>query len=218
MENNQFILDTEITSYLNSSLAILDTDLINKFNDYKITAYITTIAGNSNTITLPLDFVKFRGLDVWYNPGSQDGYRYIPSHDFSQRNRHAYPGATFFGPSNLTYRVQGQNVLVLPATFASQWTYRVWYTPQYIPLVLTTDVLQTYMDGQYWSEYAVVDTCIKIKAKQDEDPSAFMAQAAELKEYIIKLATPNRDSGEPRSVVDNSRCYGGFPGDDPGYW
>lgn len=216
MENNQFITDLEITAYLNSSLAILDTDLINKFNDYKITAYTTTITSSTNTITMPLDFVKFRGLDVWYNLGSQDGYRIIPEHSFQHRNRLAVgSNVSFFGPSNLTYRLQGQQLVILPASFASQWTYRVWYTPQYIPLVNTSDPLQTYMDGQYWSEYSVVDTCVKIMAKQDQDPSTFMAQAAELKEYIIKLATPNRNLGEPKSVQEGSRDCGFWF--DPGY-
>jgi hypothetical protein len=213
MENSQFVTDAELTSYLNNSLAMLDTYLVNQFNDYKLTAILETISARQNTMSLPSNFLKLRGIDVWYDLTTPDGYCTLGEHDFSQRNRKAYPGGgLYYGPTYLTYRLQGQQVVIEPALTAPNYTYRLWYTPQYIPLVNTADTLQVYMDGQAWAEYAIVDSAVKVLAKQDLDPSVFLAQAAELKDYIIKMATPNRNSGEPKAVVDSFRAGlgGGF--------
>jgi hypothetical protein len=216
MEVSQFVTDLEITAYLNNSLAMLDTYLANQFNDYKITSTLATITSGTNTFALPADFLRMRGLDVWYDLSTIDGYQVIPEHDFRQRTRKFYLGHNngSLGPAHLTYRLQGQAVLILPGIIAPNYTYRLWYTPQYIPLVNTSDTLQSFMDGQNWTEYAVVDTAIKILEKQDLDPTTFMNQAAQLKEYIIKLAIQPRNSGEPKSVVDTDR---GGMGRDSGF-
>lgn len=218
MENNQFVTDPELTTYLNNSLAVLDGILVSKFDDYKITPVFTTVTTNTNLIALPADFLKFRGLDIVYNNNSPDGYIAVKKYAFQKRNDLTYPGTSVtYGPTAICYRLMGQNVSILPAALAAQFQYRLWYTPDYIPLVNTTDTLQPYMDSQAWYEYAVVAAAVKVLAKQDLDPSIFMAQAAELKDHLIKLSTPNRDSGEPVSVVDTRGPWGGGYGSGGGY-
>jgi hypothetical protein len=212
-EVSAFITDAELTTYLNNSLAMLDTDLANKFNDYHLNTVLATIPVGSHTFSLPTDFLRLRGVDVWFNLSTIDGYRTLYEHSFKERNSMALVGGTataWYGPTNMSYRLQGNTVEIIPASIATNWTYRVWYTPQYVPLVNTSDTLQTYMDGQYWTEYAVVDTCIKVLEKQDLDPATFMAQSAQLKEYIIKAATQPRNSGEPLRVVDTERNGGSY--------
>lgn len=198
MENNQFVTDAELTSYLNNSLCLLDGLLISKYNDYKISS--VTLTTTTDELTLPTDFLKMRGLDVIVD----NQYITVQPFSFKQRNKNSLQAV--FTPYSLEYRLQGRVVKLMPAANAPSYSYRLWYTPDYIPLSATTDSLESYMDNQAWYEYAIVDSAIKVLAKQDLDPSVFIAQAAELKDHILKLSAPNRNAGDPISIVD-SRGY-----------
>lgn len=213
MENSQFVTDAELTTYINNSLCQLDMILVSKYNDYKLANVTGQVPNSSAQITLPSDFLKLRGVDVQWIPGNADGFISLMQFSFQHRNKKLYPvgGNLGYGPYQLEYRLQGNTIQLLPVAVATQWTFRIWYTPDYVPLVNSTDTLQTYMDSQNWYEYAVVDTAIKVLQKQDLDPGSFMAQKAELKEMIIKLSAPAREKGAPASVVD-SRFWDSYPG------
>lgn len=217
MENNQFVTDPEITTYLNNALSILDDILINKFSFYKVTPIIVSAQPNSNYIQLPLDFVKLQGMDVWLNSGSADGYWTMKEFTWQHRNDQLYPGAiaiTTIGIGgswqNIQYCLEGQQIVLQPASLATQYQFRMWYSPGYIPLINYSDTLQPYMDSQSWCQYAVYEASVDILTKQDLDPSIFMQKAAAMKEHIIKLAAPNRNAGEPKCVSD-TRGFGGGP-------
>jgi hypothetical protein len=217
MKVSTYITDTDCTNYLNNSLAILDAILVSKFNDYKITPVLTSIVAGTNYLSLPPDFLNFRGLDIQYNTSNADGYLTVHQHSFQHRNNYNYPGSfAAIGPGNVTYRLQGQQVVLLPAAFAGQFNYRLWYTPDFIQLVNPSDTLQKYMDSQAWYEYAIADSAVKVLAMQGLDPSTFERQAAELKDHLIKLATPHRNAGEPIAVVDTRGEVGGINSNWPG--
>lgn len=81
-------------------------------------------------------------------------------------------------------------------------------------LVLTsTSVDQRIPQG--WEEYGVLDAAIKAVVKEESDPSALMAQKAQLMARI-RGAAADRDSGEPARVVDVTGRYLG--GDVPTSW
>lgn len=205
MENNQFVTDAELTTEINKSLAQLDMILVSKFDDYKLTSTILSAAAATGYIALPSDFLKLRGVDVQINASDPDGYLEVRKYSFQHRIRKPYlmnSAPAGYSPGAISYRLQGANIAIEPIALATQWSYRIWYTPDYVPLVNTTDTLQSYMDSQAWYEYAVVDCGIKVLAKQDLDPSTFMAQKAELHDMILKLSAPNRDAGEPVAMVD----------------
>lgn len=217
---SQFLTDTEFTTYINQSLSQLDGILVSKFNDYKLTAVLLSVDATGN-ITLPSDFLKLRGVDVFYNPNSPDGYRTVSEYQFQQRNDKIYPtagsSALLVGPFSFEFRLQGNKIHINPLQSAANYQFRIWYTPDYIPLVLPTDTLQSYMDSQSWYDYAVVDVAIKVATMQDIDASPLMMQKQELKDMLIHLYTPNRNSGEPKAVVD-TRPIGGSWGGNYGNW
>lgn len=213
IKNNQLVSDTDITTMVNQSLCQLDMILISKYSDYKLTSAILTASAVDGSIALPSDFLKLRGVDVQYNANDPDGYIEIHEYSFQHRNRKPYmaQGSSGFGPNSLAYRLQGAKIIVAPVAQATRWPFRIWYTPDYVPLSATTDPLQPYMDSQGWYEYAVVDCCIKILAKQDLDPATFMAQKAEISALIMSLSAPNRNASEPKAMVD-SRDFGDVGG------
>ncbi len=205
---SQHTTDADLTTMVNQSLCQLDMILVSKFSDYKLSSDILSASATDGSIALSglsKTFLKLRGVDVRYNASDPDGYIEIHEYSFQHRNRKPYlAGASSgFGPSNVSYRLQGANIIIAPVALATQWTYRIWYTPDYVPMVTTNDPMPTHMDVQGWYEYAVTDCCVKILAKQDLDPSTFMAQKEEVKNLIMELAAPNRNAGEPKAVVDS---------------
>ena len=206
METSDFVTDQELTSYLNNSLCLLDGILITKFNDYKLTATVLKPTGDS--LSLPSDFLKLRGLDVII-PNLTDGYHALSQFSFKQRNRYRTMGGLLYNAGHIQYRLQGNQILLIPSQIASQYQYRLWYVPDFVPLINTTDTLQPYMDSQAWYEYAICDSAIKVLEKQDLDTQVFERQSQELKEHIQKMSAPNRDAGDPVCVVD-TRHHTGF--------
>jgi hypothetical protein len=216
MENNQFVTDSELTNYLNDSLSILDAILVSKFSDYKLTKSLVSVVAGTNYISLPNDFLKFRGIDVYFNPGQQDGYYKINEYGWAERDKRIFPagGPTggIISPYVFEYRLEGAQITIIPPQLASSYQYRLNYAPDYIALVNPTDTLPAYMDTQNWRQYAIYDSAAQVLAKQDLDPGFFMAQADRMKQHLVELATPNRDSGEPKSVGLGDRGNsGGIP-------
>lgn len=225
VNNTGYVSDAEITGYLNNDLCVLDGVLISKFNDYKITKVIMSVNAGTNYITVPLDFLKLRGVDVWFNNQAADGYITMQEYSWEHRNKKIYPNGgqvSLVFPYCLEYRLEGQNINILPPEIANNYQYRVNYSPDYIPLVYPTDTLQTYMDSQAWCEYAICKSAAKICQKQDltDTASLFLSQAMELKEHIQKLSAPNRNSGEPKAMSSGGRegDWGIVGGYGTGWW
>lgn len=207
MENNFFVTDSELTGYINNSLAELDDILVTEYEDYRLNNFQAVIPndGYSNSISIPSDMNKLRGVDIMY-----DRWTSLFSFQFTERNR--YNGGIAaaispYGRNRLSYRLADQGIMIMPQQQA-YGKFQVWYTPKFNPLLQLTDILPIQMDTQAWVEYAVVDCCIKIFNKQNLDPSGFMAEKAALKQRIVGAAK-NRDTSGPKRTA-NVR----FNGDD----
>lgn len=213
--NNQVVTDSEITRWLNDGLCQLDMVLVAKFDDYKLSNDVLAPSATDGSIALSglsKTFLKLRGVDARVNPNDPDGYIPIRGRSFQQRAPRPYMAQTGsgFGPYSVTFRLQDQAIILEPVAQAAQWSYRIWYTPDFIPLASSTDTLQAYMDTQSWCQYGVYSACVDVLAKQDLDPSTFLGQKEEAKGLIMQLAAPNRDAAEPKSVVDTRFSGGGW--------
>lgn len=110
------------------------------------------------------------------------------------------------------YRVLGSKIEMVPVP-ERVYSVRLRYAPTKIafndigvPIADLTDDSH-YIDGiNGWEEWIVQDTCVKAKAKSDEDPSLFMAMKAEI-EADIKAYASKRDRGPKRirEVYNGSR-------------
>lgn len=205
MENNQYVTDAELTTYINNSLAELDDILVSRYEDYNWSSFLATLPsdGVSNTITLPSTVYKVRGLD--YQNQGQGGPPWYTLYQFMNNERNRWNNSLAnitapYGKMRLSFRVAAQTIIIQPQAQAGG-TYQVWFTPKYVPLVNPTDTVATYMDTQAWIEYAVVDCCIKICNKQNLDPSAFMQEKQALRERVVNVAK-NRSSAGPKRVAN----------------
>jgi hypothetical protein len=82
-----------------------------------------------STITPPA-FYKLLGVDLQISRGSPGSYVTIRPFNFSDRNRYAVPNfQSFYGVTNLRYRLDGNNLWLTP-TPASGQTIQLWYIPR----------------------------------------------------------------------------------------
>ena len=205
MENDQSVTDAEITDYLNSSLAFLDS-ILKQNDDYAITKTSFTITNVSTPyFAVPSDFFKLRLLRIQV-PGSPN--LYITMRHFSMREMDFYNNFTVFTPFDLSanicylsYRPMLPNIYIEPE-WAPLGTYQLWYTPVYIPLVNTSDNLQAYMDTQAWNEYSVCDVCGKVNEKLMRDGQPFN-QRAMIARQQIEADSSVIDRGSVRTIADD---------------
>ncbi|MGD0331140.1 MAG: hypothetical protein ABSB40_11995 [Nitrososphaeria archaeon] len=203
MENNFFVTDAELTIYINNSLAELDDILVTDYEDYRVSSFQSVIPtdGTSNTIPIPSNLYKLRGVDYQINH-EQNGTYWLTLFPFQmpERNRQRNGLTNILIPyrTGLSYRLEDTQIMIMPQMQAGG-TYQVWFTPKFVPLVETTDTLNIQMDTQAWGEYAVVDCCAKIFNKQALDPSGFLAEKAALQQRV-RGAMKNRDAAAPKRV------------------
>ena len=208
VENNQFVTDTELTLYINNSLAELDDIMVTDYEDYRLSNYFSNLPsdGLTNIIPIPPDFYKLRGVD--YKAAANAGgisndYYTLQAFQFPERNRDNNTISNMFTPygkTKLTYRLADQGIMIQPQSEAGG-AYQIWYTPRFNPLINLTDIIPIVMATNAWVEYAVVDCCIKIYNKQQLDSSMFTMEKASLKERI-RSAAKNRDSSGPKRVAN----------------
>jgi hypothetical protein len=200
-ENSLFYTQQELVSMVSQSYKELFDKLITAYGDdiEVATPYSYTTGQNQQMYPLPSDFYKLLLCEVALNPQDPNSYVTLRKFNLIQKNLWNYPNVfTFYGITNLRYRLSGDNLMLVPQTQGGQ-TVRIWYVPRPSQLVLLTDIV----DGiAGWEEYIVADVCIKMLAKEESDVSVFAAYKAELNKRIDEMSK-NRILAEPQTVSDS---------------
>lgn len=196
MENSEFVSDSELTSYINASLAELHDLLIASYcDDYMMEEYIF-VSDTTLQYTLPSDFYKLRGVDV--RRGDTGQWATVKRFNFNRRNeqQNAYAW-NLLGLPYIEYRLVGSKIR-FNRTPDAQLQFRIFYHPKLEKLVADVD---SYDDVNGFAEYVVVDVATKMLQKEESDVTVLMAQKEALRQRIIAMAA-NRDANEPASVTD----------------
>lgn len=196
MEHSNLVSDSELTAYVNASLAELHDLLISSYNEDYImeSTQFTTTDGLELSYDLPSDFYKLRGVDVQI--GSD--WMTVKRFNFNRRNEDSSGYAwNILGSPYLEYRLVGSQIRFNRAPQTGT-TFRVWYHPVVTKLVSGTD---SYNDINGFIEYVVVDCAIKMLQKEESDVAVLMAQKEALRQRIVAMAQ-NRDANEPESITD----------------
>ena len=203
MVSSEFVEDSELTNYVNASLAELHDLLIEAYaEDYYMESLEFTSDG-SQSFDLPngtnydgaAKFYKLRGLDAKVHDNT---WSTVKRFNFNRRNadQESVASSMLFYPA-LEYRIVGSQIRLSRAP-ESGTQFRLWYYPQVTELTNATD---EYDDINVYSAYVVVDTAIKMLQKQEDDVSVLMAQKEALRQRIMAAAA-NRDANEPESIQD----------------
>jgi hypothetical protein len=204
---SQFISDSELNGYINNSYAELYDLLVSRFEDYYMTVIPYTIGPTANTIPLPADTYKLRGVDL---KNEADWFTVYP-YNFIQRNQVGSLTRNIMGRISVTYRIIGNNINILPADRAPG-DYQLWYIPRYTPLTTDSSTISNVLD---FEEYIVLDAAIKCMVKEESDPTMLIMLKEKMKERVEAMAS-NRDAGSPQVIGDtnmNSQNGWVFP-----YW
>ncbi len=200
-ENSQFYTDQEMTSMISQSYKRLYDKIVTAYGDdyYVATPYTYTTGQNEQLYPLPVDFYKLLLAEVALNPQDPNSFVTLKQFNFRQKNLYNYPNQyTMYGITNLRYRLNGNNLMIVPQTQAGQ-TIRIWYAPRPNQLINQTDII----DGiAGWEEYVVADVCIKMLAKEESDVSVF-TQYLEMENKRLDEMAKNRNLGEPQTVTDS---------------
>lgn len=201
MTESEFVTDSELAFYINSSIAELHDLLIQSYNsDYAVKdVQFTTIGQQSeyelSTIIPDGDFYKLRAMDAQLNG---DDWFTLKPFNFNERNRFQHFGVwDYLGITNVRYRIVGSRLILSPVP-DRDLQVRVWYVPLATKLVADTDQLD---DLNQYAEYVIVDAAIKMLNKEESDVNVLMSQKMALKRRIEEAAN-NRDVGEPESISD----------------
>ena len=190
MEDTNFVSDAELTGYINASGAELYDILVTTYSDYYLTSTTSAIT-TGNSITVPTDFYKLRGVD--FQLTSTDWITLTKNRDILRSTR---------GEPTRQYRLQGSTIVIEPSAQAAG-TYKIWYVPVFTALVDNTDTLDSV---NFWHEYVVIDAAIKMGIKEETDVQALMIQKAGIMKRITDAAV-ERDIGEPERISDSSQMH-----------
>ena len=178
---------------------------------------VTQSATASATVSLsagfvPPAFLQLMLAEIALNPGDQNSWVTIRKYERIQQNLWNFPNVyTFYGITNIRYRVTGSNIQLVPLASSGQ-TFRIQYVPRPKSLVQDIDTL----DGVAgFEELVIVDAAIKAMQKEESDCSVLIAQKAEMLKEISDAAS-NRDVSQPETVSD-SRTRNFAWSEDGGY-
>lgn len=216
MVNSQFVTDSEFNSYINQSYYELYDLLTQEYgNDYNVALpLVFATDGQLQQYPLPdgilfgaaAPFYKLRGVDLQLS-NSQDSWVTVPPFNFQDRNKFAVPNfQSFYGVTNLRYKILGNNIMFTPIPAAGQFV-RIWYVPRMVEL-LTDDQPVDGVSG--WTEYIICDAAIKALQKEESDVTVLGAEKLALIQRI-EAAANNRDAANPITVHDSQSVNQWYP-------
>lgn len=173
MVSSQFISPEEQLANINSSAAELHEELMIKFGDSYAISEATLQLSTGDELTLPTDFFKLLTLDVLIG----NRYRKVDRWVINERDRYT------------------------SSQSPSPGTFRLWYIPRYLNAGSLSEALPDHLELNNFSEYIVVDCCIKALTKEESDAGIFIMQKQALLERISKHAQ-NRDAGQTEFLAD----------------
>jgi hypothetical protein len=211
LQGSQFISDTEITEYLNGSLAELYGLIIDSFENYYVNIVQFDLASTDDGYTLPDNFFKELRVDRSYS-GSPDvnGGDWIRLQRINikdESNYNSTPLRSLYYPRIFGYLLYGTKLKIVPRSEVAG-TYRMLYYPTYIDLSARTDeATQVGPAGQHWEEMAIIDAAMKCLIKEETEISPLMAQKQLVIDRIKKEAS-NRIAGDAEPpFVSGPRWY-----------
>lgn len=198
--SSTFITTTHVNALLNASLQAYTAMLCEAYGDsYFTTSATAATSAGVGTNALPTRFYKLTRL--WWVRATDDVVP-IRRANAAELALASYSARSWteYGPR---YRLQGTaNVQWLPKPDA---VYNVVFDYVQLPADLSADG-DVFEGGPGWDEWVVNDVCAKIAAREEKDPSVYMAHRADWEARIRAQAT-ERDETEALTVRDED-CPG----------
>ena len=202
--DNQALTDSDITEFINQSIADLRDQLAIKFGDeyFETETTLTTTSGVA-TVALPSDFYIETGI-FWIN--GSDKLRIMKATNVDAEEYITGAGWTSF--FDVRYRIQAANVKFYPTPLGvHSVTFK--YIPSAVRLTMGSDTFDGYNGFEEW---VVLDAAMKCLEREgnDEDLSLLAQRKARQEERIEHMAA--RDFNEPAKIQDTRSGNAARPG------
>lgn len=197
MVGSTFVTDSSLTTWINQGMLELYDLVVGSFEDYFSTTTTLTVA-SGNTVSLPANFYKLRGLD--YNNNGQ--YQGLREFGFAERNSTAPGGVNFLynQGTDRKYRIMGDNLMLLPET-GSVGSYRLFYVPAATAMSADADILPTSLSKFGWDEYIVLFAAERMLSKEESSITDIQSEKESIMRRIIKMAS-DRQADQSDTVQD----------------
>ena len=198
MVGSNFISDSELLAYVNEAYFSFYDLMVSRFEDYNLGDPVSfTISSGTPYYTVDADFYKLVGVDR-----SLGGGRWYPLRLTPWRSRNRYQtGFSQYGLyPKVGYRLIGNKIRFTPED-QSPGDYRYWYIPLATALTDDADTIERY-NG--FEELVVIDTAIKMLAKEESDINYLLMERQRVENRIKDMAQ-QRDLSEQGRIeeVDN---------------
>lgn len=199
MEDSDFISDSELNGYINSSIAALYELVVQATGEdyYVVSTEFNTVVGQE-TYDLPSDFFKAWGMDAKLD---NSDWCTLRKFNFRERNRYHDDSFSRRGVTGIRYRIIGSSIYLTPVP-DSAVPVRLWYVPA--PTKLESDS-DTFDGIAGWEEYVVVDAAIKMLNKEESDVTVLLRERDLLQRRIESSAVGR--SQDPETIVDTRSVY-----------
>jgi hypothetical protein len=199
MVGSSFVSDSEITEWLNQEIAELHTriDQVSGARFFLSSTTINVLGNDTKEYALPADFwrlVSVRGKlgGTYFRIRNMNEAEVPAMLNAGSMN----PGVLYTSAPNVRYRLKGDNLEFLPDKTA--FTCTVEYVKAPVRLVNSTDTF----DGYAGFEMApIYGTVAQMLAKEESDPSFYLAQKERIYQHIDAVAGV-RDDANPQRVQD----------------
>lgn len=209
--NDSWITPTELNYWINASLRHVYNLLVTCFgNDMGVEENITLTDGTSDYY-LPDDLHVLLASHVIT---SDDPHSAIPMDSITPREQYEYEihsGSHGQHYSQYKYMLVGRDkIRVLPSSFSSGDTLRIFYIPRFSRLDDDGDDIH-YAYPDYWEDYVINDVVARSLAKEGVDNSQYIMRREQIKEEI-------NAEGEFRDINSSDDTIDTFYERVPGYW
>ncbi len=197
IENDPHVSDSEVTRFINQSIAALhDQVTLACQDDYTTSQAISTVNG-TEAYALAAAFYKLVSVEVTINGRT----RQIGKWTFEERAR--YLNVTTWGlvSQPVAYRLVGSDSIRFMPIPDGVYSVTVWYIPAATQLALDAD---TYDGRDGWEEWVVLDAAIKAKTKSEEDVRDLTNERDRVWLRIEK-SFPTKDQARPDKIVETVR-------------
>lgn len=195
IENTTAQVDAELNNHINDAVAYVHDFLIGTLGEhYSISATtVTTVAGTDAYTITPTDFYRSVGVRVPFNERSIP----IPRLSITSQVRHV--NGQSWGPGSLPRytlitQADGTNTIAFDPPPDAVHVVTIDYHPK--APVYTSDANVVNVP---YSDLVVIEACIRVKVKEDRDPSYFLAERAAIQKRIEDWVG-SLDMGEPATT------------------
>lgn len=195
-ESTTHVTDTELTGYINDSLAALHAAIVERDEDEYAVETTISLPANATSVdilTPPAAPYKILFVSAQVSPGD-----WRPLDRFSWSARPALDSTSAGDLYPLSYRWRGANKLEVAPAPVSATTLKVVYVTSAVDLVADADTFDG-KDG--WDRWVCWDSAIKIMIKEETDARAATAERDRAWAQIVAQFSA-RDRANPDVVQD----------------